>query len=272
MILEINIGAEESVLDETSTGGLGSLVFRHPAGTFALTPASRILLTAIVDNQLRLHGTGIDWGSGIGCQAILASRIPAVEKMYGLEISKENIKAAVWNAKENGVDHKVSFLSSDSYVPFDANDRMMFESLRGSVDFIVSNPPFSEGDDGFGFRRIVLDGAKSFLKPGGIVLLNISLQYGKERLASLHKPGSGFVHEGIAASSLWVPFHLDRPDLLECLRLYACEEERGGYDYAFSEEGRDGDFVNARTALKTYEYCGASPFMKWQTHMFRYLG
>jgi hypothetical protein len=266
------MGANKSALNETSTGGLGSFVFHHPEGTFALTPASQILMNAIVQEQGMLHGIGIDWGSGIGCQAILAARIPAVRKMYGLEISNENVKAAARNAKENGVADKASFLVSDSYAPFDEDDKRTVEGLRGNVDFIVSNPPSSDGDDGFGFRRIVMDGAKAFLKPGGIVLLNISLQYGMERVAQLHLAGSGFVHEGAVASSLWVPFDLNRQDLLECLRLYAREEEKGGYCYTFSEEGMEGDFVSAQTALKMYEYCGASPFTKWQTHLFRYMG
>ncbi len=272
MIREIRTGTDESVLDETSTGGLGRLVFHHPAGTFALTPASHILLNAIVQNQARLRGTGIDWGSGIGCQAILAAQIPTVSKMYGLEISMENVKAAAWNAKENGVADKVTFLAADSYAPFDGDDRKTVEGLRGNVDFILSNPPSSDGDDGFGFRRIVMDGARAFLKPGGIVLLNISYQYGPERVAQLHRAGSGFHHEGVVASTDWVPFDLNRPDLLNCLRLYAREEKRGGHDYAFSEDGFDDDFVNARTALKTYEDCGTSPFTKWQTHLFRYMG
>ena len=272
MIREIDIGGEKSVLDESSTGGLGSFVFHHPEGTFALTPASRILLTAIVQNQAKLCGTGLDWGSGIGCQAILAARIPAVRKMYGLEISQENVKAAVWNARENGLHTKAAFLLADSYTPFSEEDRKIADGLRGNVDFIVSNPPSSEGDDGFGFRRTVMDGARAFLKPGGIVLLNISLQYGRERVAQLHRAGSGFVHEGAVASTLWVPFDLNRQDLLDCLRLYAHEEEKGGYSYTFSEEGMEGDFVSAQTALKMYEYCGASPFTKWQTHLFRYVG
>ena len=84
MIQEIRTGADKTILEGESTCGLGRLVFYHPAGTFALTPASHILLNAIVDNQASLHGVGMDWGSGIGCQAILAARIPAVRKMYGL--------------------------------------------------------------------------------------------------------------------------------------------------------------------------------------------
>jgi methylase of polypeptide subunit release factors len=266
------MGAEETILDEDSTGGLGRLVFHHPAGTFALTPASHILLNAIVQNQTELSGVGMDWGSGIGCLAILAARIPAVRKVYGLEISKENVKAAARNAEENRVAEKTKFLAADSYAPFDPDDRRMVEGLRRDVDFILSNPPSSDWDDGFGFRRIVMDGARAFLKPGGIVLLNISFQYGPDRVASLHRDGSGFAYEGVAASTGWVPFDLGRQDLLNCLRVYAREEETSGLGYVFSEDGRGGAFINARTALKTYEERGTSPMTKWQTHRFRHMG
>jgi hypothetical protein len=192
--------------------------------------------------------------------------------MYGLEISRENVKAAAWNAAENRVADKAAFFAADSYAPFDEDDRRTVEGLRGTIDFILSNPPSSAGDDGFGFRRIVMDGARAFLKPGGIVLLNISFQYGPERIASLHRAGSGFAYEGVAASTGWVPFDLGRPDLLDCLRVYAREEEKGGPGYAFSEDGHDSAFVNARTALKTYEERGTSPLTKWQTHRFRHMG
>ena len=272
MIREIRMGAEETILDEGSTGGLGRLVFHHPAGTFSLTPASHILLNAIVQNQSELCGDGMDWGSGIGCLAILAARIPAVRKVYGLEISEENAKAAARNAEENRVTDKTTFFEADSYAPFNEDDRRMVEGLRGNVDFILSNPPSSDWDDGFGFRRIVMEGARAFLKSGGIVLLNISFQYGPERLASLHRAGSGFAYEGVAASTVWVPFDLGRPDLLNCLRVYAREEDTGGPGYAFSEDGCDGAFISARTALKTYEECGTSPLTKWQTHRFRHTG
>lgn len=40
------------------------------------------------------------------------------------------------------------------------------DSLHGGVDFVLSNPPSSQGDDGFGFRREVLRG-REFLKKGG---------------------------------------------------------------------------------------------------------
>ncbi|MCE5189716.1 MAG: class I SAM-dependent methyltransferase [Eubacteriales bacterium] len=273
MIREIDTGNTESVLDETLTRGLGSLCFFHPAGTFSVTPASDILFRAIVEKKDALHGIGIDWGSGVGCQAILAARIPAVKTVYGLEISEKNIQAAIQNAKENKVERKVRFILSDSYDPYCEIEKREVSALKGKVDFIVSNPPSSEGDDGFGFRRIVLNGAREFLKRNGVVLLNVSFQYGAERVRSLVERIPGFQHLGVAASTQIVPFDLSRPDLLTCLKNYAKEEQNGGMKYTFYLGQNEEDGIsNACRALRDYEDSGAIPYTKWQTQMFEYIG
>ena len=77
MIREIRTGSDVSILGEELTGGLGRLTFHHPVSTFSLTPASNILIEAIARNQELLSGIGIDWGSGIGCLAILAVKMPS---------------------------------------------------------------------------------------------------------------------------------------------------------------------------------------------------
>jgi SAM-dependent methyltransferase len=270
MIREINLGSTESVLDEPFTKGLGRIQLSHPAGTFAITPASNILFRAIIDHVGLLHGIGIDWGSGIGCQAILAARIPAVELVYGLEISEANVQISKRNAKENSVEQKVRFLCSDSYCPFDEADAREIAALRGRVDFVVSNPPSSEGDDGFSFRRMVLEGAKVFLKPDGIVLINASFQYGTERVLTLSKPESGYRYLGVAASTERVPFDLTRADLLCCLKNYALEEHRGGMRYTFFATAQEEEqMMDARSALRNFEEHGVSLYTKWQTHLFR---
>lgn len=268
MIREINLGSTESVLEEPFTKGLGNLKFHHPAGTFAITPASNILFRAIIDHADLLHGVGFDWGSGIGCQAILAARIPAVRLVYGLEISEANVEISKQNAVENGVEQKVRFVCSDSYCPFDEEEAREIAALQGTVDFVVSNPPSSERDDGFSFRRMVLEGAKGFLKPGGIVLINASFQYGSERVLALAKPESGYRYLGVAASTERVPFDLTRADLLSCLRNYALEEKRGGMRYSFlTDDPADGQTINACQALCNYEEQGVSPYTMWQTHL-----
>lgn len=259
-----------SVLSESDTRGLGRQEFQHPAGTFALTPASLISLTAIVSHQHLLHGVGLDWGSGVGCLAIAAARIPAVERVIGLEIRPDNVAAAQSNAVRNGVADKTRFLVADGYAPRDAADRALLESHIGGVDFIIANPPASEGDDGFEFRRLVLRGARTWLRPGGIVFLNVSFQYGTERLHGLTTDPPGFHDEGLLASTDWVPFDLTRPDLLQNVQDYAVEESRGGRPYTFQDpDDPEGRAMNARAALDYFHRTGASPLSKWQTHLFR---
>lgn len=269
---ELNLGKEESILNEDFTNGLGRLAFYHPYGTFPLTPASHIMLKAMSLHKNALCGTGIDWGTGIGCLAILAAKINEVNRIYGLDISKENIETAQKNALSNNVADKVRFLQGDSYRPYSEEDQREINNLRGNVNFIVSNPPSSDRDDGFEFRRIVMNGAKSFLKKGGIVLLNVSFQYGAQRVASLHCKESGFSYVGIAASTDWEPFDLKRPDLLHCLNDYAEEESRGGIEYTFGSGANINNFHNAQSALKEYQRTGISPLTKWQTHLFQYHG
>lgn len=88
----------------------------HPPGTFALTPASRIGLEAITRNAHILSGTGLDWGSGTGCLAIVAAKLPAVTRVVGLEIESANVAMARENARRNAVHHKTRFLHAGPWI------------------------------------------------------------------------------------------------------------------------------------------------------------
>jgi hypothetical protein len=265
----MNGGAEETTFTREMTGGLCELRLLHPPGTFAPTPASLVALEAIGKHRELLTDQGLDWGSGIGCLAIAAARVPAVQRIVGLEISDANVAIARTNAQQNGVSDKAAFVLSDSYLPRAVGDRAVLKELEGRVNFILANPPSSEGDDGFGYRRIVLRGARSYLIPGGVILLNISYQYGQRRVEGLCQDAPGFVYGGVLASTDWVPFDVNRPDLLQCLHWYAVEESRGGFNYTFRNPGAgDEKAMNAQAALVHYERTGQSPLSKWQTHLF----
>jgi SAM-dependent methyltransferase len=260
---------EETRVSVEMTRGLCELSIRHPPGTFALTHASLISLQAIGQHQELLKGHGLDWGSGSGCLAIAAAKIPAVQSVTGLEISEANVLVARDNAIRNGVQAKVTFLMSDSYSP--KEDRAILDRLAGKVGFILANPPSSEGDDGFGFRRIVLRGATRFLVPGGVVFLSVSFQYGISRVERLCQEAPGFMYEGVLSSTDWVPFDLGRPDLLHCLHLYAQEERRGGMSYSFRHPDESHqESISAQAALAHYQKTGRSPLSKWQTHLFAF--
>jgi len=260
-----------TVLNEEITFGLREISILHPPGTFALTPASLVILQAIGSNQHLIAGNGIDWGSGTGCLAIAAATVANVEKVIGLEINAAYVQVARQNAILNRVEAQVTFLLSDSYKPLAETDQRALETLLGQTHFVLANPPFSEGDDGFAFRRQVLEGARPYLVPGGIVFLNISYQYGQERIANLCHQIPGFIYAGVLASTDWVPFDLQRLDLIQCLEAYVQEESRGGLKYVFAHPEASSDFLDARAALANFQRTGLSPLTKWQTHLFRFM-
>lgn len=264
--------SEETTLFASFMGSLGEIRIAHPPDTFAITPASLISLKAIVDNWQLLSGKGIDWGSGTGCLAIAAAKIPTVERVIGLEIAEANVAIARQNAISNGVEDKTTFLQADSYSPLSADGRLALNAFAGTTNFVVANPPASDGDDGFSWRRRVLDGARDFLTAGGCVFLSISSQYGQPRIERLCDDAPGFAYHGLLATTDWVPFDLKRASLLACLRLYAVEETRGGEDYAFHDPDALDVMMNARAAVARYEHTGKSPLMKWQTHLFEFQG
>jgi 16S rRNA G966 N2-methylase RsmD len=262
----------ETVLDDEQTCGLGEIVIQHPPGTFALTTASRMAVEAIGRQRELLSGVALDWGSGTGVMAIAAARIPAVERVIGLELDERNIAAARSNASRNSVSSKTRFMHANSYAPFAEEDRQRLDALRGKVQFILSNPPTSKGDDGFEWRREVLRGARQFLAPGGLVLLNVSFQYGPERIDQLTVEIPEFKPAGFLASSDWVAFDLKRPDLMACLVQYAHAEKTGSLRYTFpNPEDMDGPQLTAVEALERFERTGENPYTMWLVLLFKYL-
>ena len=259
-----------TTLGDDITFGLGKIRLLHPPGTTPVTPASLTSIEAIGVHRHLLQGIGMDWGSGGGCLSIAAARIPEVNKVVAFDISDASVAIARKNAQLNGIEDKVTFMRSDSYVPFSAGNRRVLEEMKGRTNFLLANPPSSEDDDGFEYRRIVLRGAREFLLDGGRVFLSVSYQYGLSRIAHLERDVPGFFHEGVLATTECVPFDLGRPDLLHCLESYAQEESRGGLEYTFCNPSQPAEGLNAKTALELYERTERSPLSRWQTHLFRY--
>lgn len=260
-----------TVLSNEETFGLGELVVRHPPGTTALSAASRIALEAVGTHPELFKGTGIDWGSGTGALAIAAARVPTVESVIGLEVNSANVAAAEENAQTNGVAGRVRFLHSDSFTPFAESDRQMLGKLRGQIQFLLANPPSSEGDDGFEFHRVVLRGARDFLAPGAVVCLNVSYQYGPERIDQLTETMPDYRPCGVLASSPWMRFDLPRTELLNRLRQYAQAERDGGWKYTFpNPDDPEGEHLTAVQALERYEKFAESPWTMWLVLLFRF--
>jgi SAM-dependent methyltransferase len=261
-----------TTVNANATEGLGEIQILHPPGTFALTPASHTAIQAIGKHKHLIAGNGIDWGSGTGCLAITAARIEKVKRVIGLEISTFNVEIARQNAILNGVEDKVEFLLSDSFMPFVEADRKSLEAMLGQINFVLANPPSSKGDDGFEYRRLVLREAQQYLVKGGAVFLSISYQYSQQRVERLSEQIPGFSYGGLLTSTDWVSFDLQRSDLFHCLELYAEEERHGGLKYVFMNPQVPNAHMDAQTALAHFRRTGSSPLTKWQTHLFRYVG
>jgi len=261
-----------AVITITETGGLGPIELELPPGKLSITPASRLCLEAIGQNRELLSGAGIDWGSGSGCLAIAAARIPAVERIVGIEVSGTDVAAANRNATRNGVGGRVTIIEADLYEPVSNDDKALLDGLVGRCDFLIGNPPATPGNDGLGWRRAVLGGARRFLIRGGPVLMQVSYQYG-ERIRRLSEDVPGYSYEGVLATTEWVPFDQDREDLARNLDDYADEEVRSGLPYRFgSGAGDPGERLTATQALARARATGESPMSRWQVHLFRWGG
>ena len=135
----------------------------------------------------------IDLCTGSGCVAIstLAARPDC--RAVAVDIFDATLEIARENAETNGVGDRVGFMKADVL----SSD---FMSELGDFDCILSNPPYIEserlslldeelsyepeaaldgGEDGMKFYRVFLSEYGSYLRDGGIMLLEIGHDQGK---------------------------------------------------------------------------------------------
>jgi release factor glutamine methyltransferase len=128
--------------------------------------------------------TALDFGTGSGCIAIaLAAKCPNA-KFFATDISADALALAKENAAKNKASERIEFLQGDGFAALETGARF---------DLIISNPPYiasSEietlqpevrdfdpraaldgGADGLDFYRRLATEAKTFLKPGGKIML-----------------------------------------------------------------------------------------------------
>jgi SAM-dependent methyltransferase len=184
-------------------------------GSFALTQASRITAQAVATTQL--HGIVIDWGCGGGILSLLAACQPTVHKVWGFDYDTANLVTAQRNAKHNQLQHKVTFCRCDSFQPLDMSSKdeiqTFYQQLLGQVDFVIANPPASQNDDGFSFRRRILKEAIPFLKPNGRVLLQALSYYGSHRFIQAAQQATEEYNYRTTNPSKVVPSHKSNQDV-----------------------------------------------------------
>ena len=137
--------------------------------------------------------TAIDLCTGCGCVAVsLAVRLPDC-RVTATDISPAALEVARINAQAHGVGTRVTFLEGDLYDALDAAD-------AEPADFLVANPPYVAeaewnglpreireheprdalvaGPDGTEVIERILKGARAYLKPTAMLLVEIGAGHG----------------------------------------------------------------------------------------------
>lgn len=124
-----------------------------------------------------------DIGTGSGCIAVAVGHHLPKATVYATDVSREALRVAGENVRRHGLEGRVRLRHGD-----------LFEALDGPVDVLVSNPPYlsdSEADelppdvrrepsvalvarqDGMDALRRLIVGAREYVKPGGLLALEI---------------------------------------------------------------------------------------------------
>ncbi len=166
-----------------------SLPFKVDSSVLIPRPETEVLVEKIIE---RFQGSerdlvGVDIGTGSGCIAVsLCHYLPNL-RMYATDLSLPALRTAQTNARDLGLAERITFFRSELYSGFGFH-----KISQGTIDFIVSNPPYipraeikalmkdvlreprqalDGGNDGLEFYRRLIPGAPFYLKTGGILAL-----------------------------------------------------------------------------------------------------
>jgi release factor glutamine methyltransferase len=203
-----------------------SLEFKVTKDTLSPRPETEMLVEEAVKALLGAESpVVVDIGTGTGCIAVaIAKEVPSAV-VHAVDISPAALAVARENVRRHGVEARVHLHLGDMFAP------LRGVLAPGSVDVVVSNPPYVRRDEEFDpeilyepaialfvedvpavYRRIA-EGAAGVLRSGGLL--------------SMELPGIGSspVVEAIQTSACWRDVAV-RPDLAGQPRLVGAT--RGG--------------------------------------------
>ena len=147
---------------------------------------TELLVEAVLENA-RSRGehalTVADIGTGSGCIAVAVGHHLPNATVYATDVSRETLHVAGENVRMHGLKGRVHLRHGD-----------LFEALDGPVDVVASNPPYLSTDeavdlppdvqrepsvaliaglDGMDVLRRLIVGAREYVRPGGLLALEI---------------------------------------------------------------------------------------------------
>lgn len=172
----------------------GEMPFRHlvvhvEPGVFIPRPETETLVDVALEHLAGIESPSVvDLCTGSGCVAVSIASEHSGARVWAVDLSTAAVATATRNASNSKVDDRVHTLHGDLFDPL-PNDR------AGTVDLIVSNPPYipsadlpdlpaeilgfephlalDGGADGLDVFRRIVAAADSWLAPGGAIALEL---------------------------------------------------------------------------------------------------
>lgn len=164
-----------------------SLEFKVTPDTLSPRPETEMLVEEAVK---ALRGIAspvvVDIGTGTGCIAIaIAKEVPSAT-VHAVDLSPAALEVARENVRRHGVESRVHLYLGDMFAP------LVGVVAPGSVDVVVSNPPYVRRDEEFdpeilfepamalfvedvpGIYRRIAEGAAAFVRAGGALIVELS--------------------------------------------------------------------------------------------------
>ena len=170
----------------------------YKVGEGCLIPRSDTEMLVMRASELLPRGASfLDLCTGSGCIAVSLLKRRSDCTAVAVDISDVALRYAAENARRNGVDDRVTFVTSDILDP--SSPAELFS--LGNFSAILSNPPYIKcgaaaglepelsfepslalfgGDDGMVFYRAIVDGFLPYVMSEGFVLFEIGYDLGKD--------------------------------------------------------------------------------------------
>lgn len=166
--------------------------FRVTPSVLIPRPESALLVDETIRRcQENRTATVVDVGTGSGCLAVSVAAALPDARILAIDVSSEALVVARANMAQHGVESRIECVCGDLLAP-------LGEYMPGcQADVVLSNPPYiaeidwmtlqpevqcfeprlalAGGHDGMDLHRRLLQQAPAYLKPGGVLLMEVGL-------------------------------------------------------------------------------------------------